>query len=147
MRHSLLRLKVLPLRAMIFGEHAFFSELQDVLRWRGDEQVHDSGDDAGPAALMTGAKTGAVVAVKVFVEQQVVAPLRILLEFLLAAKNGASAIFVPQKDAGETAAEFLGDFVEIHFTAGAGGAFDGESVAVVGVVHEEGADDKDVDGH
>ena len=46
------------------------------------EQVHEPGDDAGPAGLVAGAEAGAVVAVEVLVEQQAVAPVRIVLELL-----------------------------------------------------------------
>ena len=46
------------------------------------EYVDQSRHDPGPPGLMAGADAGAVVAMEVFVEQQVVPPVRIALEFL-----------------------------------------------------------------
>ena len=39
-------------------------------------------DKAGPASLMTGAESGTVVSMEVFVEQNQVAPVRIILKLL-----------------------------------------------------------------
>src|SRR5512139_929321 len=50
---------------------------------------------AGPAGLMARAQPGTAVAVEVLVEENVVAPVGIGLEFLRAAVDGASALLVP----------------------------------------------------
>src|SRR5688572_13232925 len=75
-------------RAPSLEERFLFSGQQGLGRERG-EQVHDPGDDAGPASLVAGAKPSAVVAVKILVKQEAVAPVRIVLELLRAAEDGA----------------------------------------------------------
>src|SRR5690349_6856097 len=57
-----------------------FADRQELLAGAGGEDVHDPRDDAGPAGLVARAEARAVVAVEVFVEQDQVAPVRILLE-------------------------------------------------------------------
>src|SRR5262245_15266977 len=55
------------------------AEPEVLLRRAGREQVHATGDDAGPSRLVARAEPGAVVAVEVLVEQHEIAPVRILL--------------------------------------------------------------------
>src|SRR5436309_9342780 len=56
------------------------AELQRALGIDGGEEMHDAGHDSGPARLVAGAEAGAVVAVEVLVEQDAVAPVRVLQE-------------------------------------------------------------------
>ena len=81
--------------------------------------------------LMAGADAGAVVAVEVFVEQQIVAPMGIALEFLGAAKHRPPAALVAQKDPGQPIGDFAGDLEQVHQVAGARRALDLEVVAVI----------------
>src|SRR3954471_12916518 len=96
--------------------------------------MHDARNDAGPSGLMTRAESGAVVTVKVFVEVQVVAPVRISLELLGAAVDRSTAVGITQKDARKALRQFPCDFVQSHAPSGAGRTFDREVVAVVRVV-------------
>ena len=59
-----------------------FSVVSIVRRVHPAEQVHQPRDDPRPAGLVTGAEAGAVVAVEVLVEQDVVTPVRVVLELL-----------------------------------------------------------------
>src|SRR5271165_2294699 len=63
----------------------------------------------GPSGLMTGANTGAVVAMKVFVEQQVIPPVRIALELLGPPEHRPPATFVAQKDPGQPVGDLAGN--------------------------------------
>src|SRR5262249_27863455 len=54
--------------------------------------VDEISDEARPSRLMTGAAAGAVLAVKVLVKQQMVAPVRIALEFLRRAVDPTAAV-------------------------------------------------------
>src|SRR5271169_4740749 len=54
----------------------------------------------GPPGLMAGADTGAVVAMKILVEQQAVAPMGIALELLGSPKHRPSTSLVAQEDLG-----------------------------------------------
>ena len=69
--------------------------------------MDEAGDDAGPSGLVTGAEAGAVVAVEVFVEPDVVSEIGIILEFFNSAKNGPAAVVIAEKDAGHAGTEFL----------------------------------------
>ena len=66
-------------------------------------------DQAGPAGLVAGAEAGAVVAVEVLVEEQVVAPVRIVLERRLAAEHRAAALAVAREEADQALRELVGD--------------------------------------
>ena len=67
-------------RLLNLGDRGDFAQGEHLLRAGRRKQVHDPGDDAGPSGLMAGAQAGAVVTVEVLVEEEEVAPVRILLE-------------------------------------------------------------------
>ena len=71
----------------------------------------------GPAGLVARAEPGAVVAVEVLVEEDVVAPVGIGLELLRAAVDGSPAVLVAQEDAGEPVGDLLGHLEEVHHLA------------------------------
>ena len=50
--------------------------------------LQELGDQAGPAGLVAGADSGAVVAVEIFVKEQVIAELRVFLHFRRGAEGG-----------------------------------------------------------
>ena len=76
----------------------YFAAGQGLLGVQKVEKLDGLGHDAGPAGLMAGAKHGAGVAVKVFMEEDEVAPVGIGLELLRAAVNRSSAVFVLQSE-------------------------------------------------
>src|SRR5258707_6277143 len=88
------------------------------------KELDEFGHESCPAGLVTGAQPGTIVAMEVFVEVDVVAPERIVLELFRAAVDGSSAIRVAQENPGEPVRDFPADFEEVHEVAGAGGAFD-----------------------
>src|SRR5688572_17470385 len=57
-----------------------FARLKDLLRRERGKQVHDPSDGPCPAGLMAGAETRPVVAVKILIKEQAIAPMRIVLE-------------------------------------------------------------------
>ena len=94
---------------------------------------------------MARAEPAAGVAVEVFVEQNQIAPMRIGCVFLLPAVAGARPILVRQKNARESARDFLRHLLQVHHVARAGRAFDLEVVAVEVVVAFERLDDQIID--
>jgi hypothetical protein len=58
------------------------------------EYVDETGDNAGPACLMAGADAGAVIAMEVLLEQQIVPPGRVALEVLGSAKDRPAAVCI-----------------------------------------------------
>src|SRR5690349_7649419 len=82
---------------------------QGVLGVEEAEELDKLGDGAGPAGLVAGADAGAVVAVEVLIEQDVVAPVGIVLELLGVAVNGSAAVCIagegPDKPVGDLLAD------------------------------------------
>src|SRR5262245_38953672 len=103
----------------------------------GCEQMHASGNDPGPSRLVVGAETSPVVTVEVLIEQDEIAPVRVLLKLPRPAIDRPSASLVFQKDAGEPAPEFLGDLVQVHLPSRACWTFNRERIAVIGVVLQQ----------
>src|SRR5262245_55688521 len=81
---------------LYLGKGRHFAEFEKLLGCAGREHMHSPGDDAGPAGLMTGAEAGAVVAVKVFVEREVIAPVWVLLKLASAPVDRPPAMVVAQ---------------------------------------------------
>ena len=121
--------------------------LEQRLRVDPAEQVQQRRDQGSPARLVAGAQPRAVVAVEVLVEQDVVAPVRIVLEFGRSAVDRPPAVGAAQEGAGQPAHQLLGDLEQGHAMARAGGAFDRERVAVEGVEVDQRAHDQGIDRH
>src|SRR5689334_18554078 len=81
-----------------FVDDRLAAQLEHLLSGGCGEDVHEPRDDAGPAGLVAGAQAGTVVAVEILVEQQVIAPVRVVLEDLRAAVHRAAAVLVFQED-------------------------------------------------
>src|SRR5262249_20022160 len=124
-----------------------FAEFEHLLGGAGREHMHGSGADAGPAGLMAGAEAGAVVTGKVLIEQQIIAPARVLLKRAGAPVDRPAATLVPQKDTGQAARELLSDLIQGQVPAGARGTFDREIIAVIGVILQQAPDNQRVDRH
>ena len=88
-------------------------------------------DQSGPAALVTGSQPRSVVAVEVFMEQDQVTPVWILLVERIQAVYCPSVIGHPQKDASQPFRQTGRDAPESFVNAGARRALDRELVAVI----------------
>src|SRR5436305_11453079 len=82
--------------------------------------LDEFGDEARPARLMVCAQPGAVVAVKVLVEQDQVLPVRIGLELLGAAEHRTPAALVPQEELDEPPRELRRHLREVQQATRAG---------------------------
>src|SRR6516165_9440783 len=107
-RPSIRALGLAALPRLQVREGGRLAELQSPLGRGGCEEMHGPGNDAGPAGLMAGADTGPVVAMEVLVEQDEIAPMRILLELPGSPVHRSPAVLVPQEDAGQPARDLLG---------------------------------------
>src|SRR3974390_1458421 len=96
---------------------------------------------------MTCAQPGAVIAVEVLVEQDVILPVGIFLEFFRASINGPPAIFIPQKNLCQPAANLFRDLKQRHKVPRAGRALHLEIIAIERVHQQQPADDQAVDRH
>src|SRR5262249_36239409 len=100
------------------------------------KRMHGPCNDSGPSGLMTRAQTGAVIAMEVLVEQDQVAPVRVLLELPALAVHRPPPILITQEDAGETARDLLSHLVQGHMLSRARRPLEGDRIAVVHVVLE-----------
>src|SRR5207302_4819593 len=103
-----------------------------------------SNGQSGPTGLMARAKSLAGFAVKIFVKEHKVAPVRVIGEARVAAMARAAPAGVGEKDAGKARAKFKGDLTEVHHAPRSGGAFDLEAVSIEMVVAFEGLEDEEV---
>src|SRR5579883_735245 len=103
-------------------------------------------NQAGPPGLMIGADASTVVAVKVFVKQNEVFPVRVALEHFDAARHGAPSIRPAQEEMNQAAREVRGHGPQIHFVARTRGAFDTEILAVIVMKFLQRFDNEVVDG-
>ena len=95
---------------------------------------------AGPAGLVTGPQTGTIVAMKVFIEQNQILPMRILLKGFQTAVNRPIAIAVAQKQFNQPVGQFSSDLLEGQLLVGAGWKLNFEGVAVVMMKFLQGLD-------
>ena len=63
--------------------------------------LNEFGDQSCPAGLMTGPEAGTVIAMKMFMEKNEIAPVRIFLEDTLSAINGSISVVIAQKKFGQ----------------------------------------------
>ncbi len=70
--------------------------------------VDQISDQAGPSRLVTCPDPRAVIAVEVFVEEQAISPMRIVLKFLRFSKYRTPAAFVPAEQAYHAVRDFFG---------------------------------------
>src|SRR6267142_3925499 len=92
--------------------------------------LDELGDEPRPARLVAGADAGALIAVKILVEEEKVAPVWIDLERPDGAVHGAPAVAAAQEQADEPARQLARDVPEVEQAVRAGRALDLEVVAV-----------------
>ena len=125
----------------------FLQVTQDVAE-RGDSAVPAQdhiGDQAGPPGLVEGADRGAVVAVEVLAEDQVVLPGGVGLHLLGPAEACPPPVFVPGKQRDQPVLQVRGDPVEGEPLARAGRVLDLQVIAVEPVVALQRVDHEIVD--
>ena len=84
----------------VLCECACFTSLEKLRAVKVAEKFDQLRDDTSPARLVAGSKARAIVTVEIFVEQDVIFPLRIGLKFLRASVHGPPARPISQKDPG-----------------------------------------------
>ena len=90
------------------------------------EKLDQFRDETGPPGLVACPKTRAVISVEVLVEEQVILPMRICLEFLCASVNRPPASLIPKEDPGQPSADFTSYLEQIHPFSRASRALDFE---------------------
>src|SRR5436190_8993455 len=144
---SVLFMLLLPRRLVSRSRNCPSSDLEVVPGVEPAEERDQRRHQTGPSRLVARAETGAIVAVEVLVEQQMVAPVRIGLKRLRAAEHRPPSILVANEDVGNAPGNVFGDVEQVHPAAGTGRALDGERVAVEQVELHQGADQQHVHRH
>lgn len=104
----------LPSGAPRLSERGLPAHLQGPLRVQGAVKLNDLGHESGPSGLVAGAQPGAIVAMEVFIEENVVAPVGIALEFIGAPIDGSSAVFVQCKYPAKSICDLLAHVEKVH---------------------------------
>src|SRR5262252_7181000 len=93
------------------------AELERLLGRGRREEVHGARNDPGPASLVTGAEAGAIVAVEILVEEEIVAPMRIFLELPGSAVDRSIPVLVSEEDARKPSCNLLRHLIESSLTS------------------------------
>src|SRR5271170_4265991 len=112
--------------------------LQNLFPVKASEKLDKLCDHSGPSCLVAGPQTRPVIAMEVFVEQDVVLPLGISLEPLRTSVHRPPAGFIPQEDRFQSMSDIPSYLKEVHQLAGASWALDLEVVAVIEIEREQG---------
>src|SRR5499433_3296829 len=100
-----------PLRRAA-AEDGLLANLQEMLGVDEAEELDARGHESRPACLVAGTQSGAVVTMKVLVEEEVVAPMGVGLELLGPPVDGPATAFIAQKDAREPLCDLTGHLEE-----------------------------------
>jgi hypothetical protein len=96
---------------------------------------------------VAGTYAGSIVTVEVFIEQQMILPMGVVLEDLLTSKDRPEALCITREDGRQPVRELLGDLIEIHHLATACREFNFEVISVIYEIDEQGTNNHVVDGH
>ena|SRR5215813_12567600 len=94
-------------RRLHFRDAGYLTQCDELLGRAGREHMHRPGDDSGPPGLVARAKTRAIVTMKIFIEQDEIAPVRVLLKLAAASVHRSSSIPVSKKNAGQPARDLF----------------------------------------
>src|SRR6516164_428724 len=113
----------------------------------GSAGLQQQRNQTGPAGLVRGAEAAAGVAVKIFIEQHIVAEANILLLDPRIPEHRAATLLVAQKDPAQTLRQLVGHLSEMHQPARPDRAFDLEIVAVITVEPMQRLDNQEIHRH
>src|ERR1041385_8833461 len=81
------------------------------------KQMNESGNQPCPSGLVARSQSGSVVAMEVFVEQQIIAPIRIGLEFFRAPIHRQAPVLIAEENTGQAITDFMAHLKQIHQSA------------------------------
>src|SRR5579864_3004230 len=96
--------------------------------------------NACPSGLVTRPESSPIVAVEILIEEDVVLPLRIGLEFIGGAVDRSSSGLVAEEDFGQPVSNLSRNLKQIHQITRTGRTLDLEVVAIIKVVGQQCAD-------
>src|SRR5271165_3097862 len=104
-------------------------------------------DQPSPASLVGGSETAAGVAVKIFVEERMVAEVRIVAEQWCGAERRTVALLVGKEEPGEPERQLGRNLRQVHIDTGPGRTLDLEIGAVIAVKAAQRLDQQEIDRH
>src|SRR5215467_277044 len=129
------------------GRQFFPGNMQPISGACACKQIKTASNETRPPGLVAGSESCSVVAMEIFVEQDVILPMRIFLKLFGSSINRALAVLVSQENTGRPSSNFLSYLEQSHLPAGAGGAFDFEVVAVELIQVQQSAYEQAIHGH
>ena len=124
-----------------------FGRLRRQLRFGGEARLQQQRNQASPAGLVRRTKTTTAVAVKIFVEQQIVAEMDVLLLEPRVPEHRSAAVFVAKKDPAQPLGKLISHFTEITQPARPDWTLYLEIVSVITVEPAQRFDDQKVHRH
>src|SRR5262245_4608440 len=137
----------LPLRSPFRrpgAEEGLLADLQGMLGVEEAEELDGRGYESRPTCLMAGTHSGAVVTMKVLVEEEVVAPMGVGLELVGPPIDGPAAALIAEKDARESLGELTAHLEESQHPPCPGRAFHPKLGAVIEIKLQQRPDDEGV---
>src|SRR6185369_15220838 len=107
-----------------------FRSLEPIRRAPTSEHIKSASDDPSPSGLVAGSQSGAVVAVEIFEEQNIVFPVRVFLKLLGSSVDWTIPTGIAQEDARQPAGKLFCDLIQGHVFSRTSGTFDLEIIAV-----------------
>ena len=119
-------------------------------RGMGQATIHTGimnhlGNQTRPPGLMRSSETVAGVAVEKLVEEDIVAPMDVVVEHIASAIAGPAAVIVSNEDVLQAVLKLLGHLAKVHKVAGSSGTFNLELVSVKHVEPQQRFDQKKID--
>src|SRR5205085_4786073 len=100
-----------------------------------------------PPGLVIGAYAGAIIAMEVLEEHNVLFPFRIRLQFFRATEDRTAPVLILEENTRQPAGNFPGYLEEVHLIARTGGTFDLKAVSVVEVVTHQRPNQENIHRH
>jgi hypothetical protein len=90
------------------------------------ERRENGGNQRRPAGLVTGTQSLSRFGVEVFIEQDDIAPMRVVQESVTTCITGPAPIGIDKKQSGKPTTNFIGNLGQIHILAGASRTFNAQ---------------------
>src|SRR5512136_731754 len=99
------------------SEGRTLASVKQLFRIEKSEELDQLGDHSCPSRLVACAQARAVVPMEVLVEEDVISPVGIGLEFLRSTIDGTLTLFITQEDTGQTIRDLFAYIEEVHHLA------------------------------
>src|SRR5215831_3052005 len=124
-----------------------FRQLPCLLGTQACEKIERSRYDSSPTGLMACTQSSPVVAMEVFIEEDVILPVRVLLEFPRSAVDWASAVFVAQENGCQSSRDLFCDFEQSQIVSGTSRALHFELISIKLIQVQQTPDNEGIHRH